>query len=158
MIGQRVWLGVLILGTFLTMMGTLLYFRQSALPLMSLSHHSSLIVQNVNEYQGPTQKVPGNPQLIRVQILINDDPSPQGVQIEKIEFNHKKITLKPRDIYGFRGQGSFQLPPGKYRLKWTVRRDRYAWPRTVTHEEEVELSPKDLWIQIVITGEQASLS
>lgn len=119
---------------------------------------SSLVAQNVNDYLGPSQKIPGNPQLIRIQVLVSDDPSPQGVQIVKAEFNQKNIPLKPRDIYGFRGQASFQTPPGKYKLKWTVRRDRFIWPRTLSHEEEVTLDPRDFWLQITITGEKASIS
>ena len=115
-----------------------------------------LVTQNVNEYLGPTAPIPG--ERIRVQILVNDDPSLEGVQVESAEFNHKNIPLKPRDVYGFRGQASFQTPPGHYMLKWTVRRDKLVWPRTVSHEETVNLDPRDLWIQITITGSKASIS
>ncbi len=155
---QRFFQCLLVAGTLLAMLGILLFFKQGSFPFMSMSHHARLVAQNVNEYKGPTHKLPGNPQRIRVQILINDDPNPQGVQIESVEFNGQPITLKPRDIYGFRGQGSFQTAPGKYKLKWTVRRDRIVWPRTISHEEEVDLDPRDLWIQITITGETASIS
>ena len=141
------------------MMGTLLFFNQGAFPLMASNHHSSsFITQNVNQYSGPSKKVPGNPQLVRVQVLVNDDPNPQGVQIVQAQFDQQNIPLKLRDIYGFRGQSSFQTPPGKYKLKWTVHRDKFAWPRTIKHEEEVTISPRDLWIQITITGEKASIS
>jgi hypothetical protein len=118
----------------------------------------SFFGQNVNDYLGPNKKVPGNPQLIRVQVLVSDDPNPQGVQILEVKFNQQSVPLKPRDIYGFRGQASFQLPPGKYKLKWKVKRDQIDWPRTLPHEEEVTLDPKDLWIQITISGETASIS
>jgi hypothetical protein len=118
----------------------------------------TLVAQNVNDYLGPNKKGTGNPQLIRVQVIVNDDPNPKGVQIEDVIFHQKNIPLKPRDIYGFRGQGSYQLPPGKYTLKWTVRHDKVVWPRTTTHEEEVNLDPRDLWIQITIVGETASIS
>lgn len=115
--------------------------------------------QNTNDYLGPTQRKPANAKLIRVQILINDDPNPSGVQIQSAEFDQQKIPLKPRsDIYGFRGQASFQKQPGKYKLRWTVKRDESAWPRTVVHEEEVTLDPRDLWIQITVTGEKAEIS
>ena len=154
---QRFFQFLLILGTTLSMLATLLFFKQGTFPLMSMSHHG-LVAQNVNDYLGPSKKVPGNPQLIRVQILVSDSPNPQGVQIVDAEFNQKSIPLKPRDIYGFRGQASFQTPPGKYTLKWTVRRDRVVWPRTISHEEEVTLDPRDLWIQITITGETATIS
>lgn len=117
-----------------------------------------LAAQNVNQYLGPTQKEPGNAKLVRVQLIINDDPSPSGVQIAKVEFDQKSVSLKPRDIYGFRGQASFQLPPGKYKLKWVVQKDKINWPRTISHEEEVTLDPRDLWIQITINGEKASIS
>lgn len=128
------------------------YFR-----FFNLSRYT-LVAQNVNDYLGPNKKVTGNPELIRVQVIVNDDPNPKGVQIEDAIFHQKNIPLKPRDIYGFRGQGSYQLPPGKYTLKWTVRHDKVVWPRTTTHEEEVNLSPRDLWIQITIVGETASIS
>lgn len=120
---------------------------------------STLGAQNTNNYLGPSERVPGNAKLIRVQILVNDDPNENGVQIVKAQFSETNIPLKPRgDIYGFRGQASFQKTPGKYKLKWTVQRDASAWPRTVNHEEEVTLDPKDLWIQITITGEKAEIS
>lgn len=134
------------------MLGTLLFFKQGSLPLMSMNHH---IAQNVNEYLGPANP-PG--ERVRVQILVNDDPNPEGVQIEKAALDQHNIALKPRDIYGFRGQASMQLPPGRYKLKWTVRKDRLIWPRTVSHEEEVTIDPRDLWIQITITGNKASIS
>ncbi len=158
MASQRFFQLLLILGTTLSMLGILLFFKQAPFSLVSINHHSALLTQNVNEYLGPKQKVPGNPQLIRVQVLVNDDPSPKGVQVLEATFNQKNIPLKPRDIYGFRGQASFQTPPGKYRLKWKVQRDRFAWPRTTSHEEEVTLDPRDLWIQITIVGENAAIS
>jgi hypothetical protein len=154
MSSQRFFQALLIFGTSLVMLGTILFFKQGAFPLQT----SGLVCQSVNEYSGPTKKIPGNPQLIRIQVLVNDDPNPQGVQILDAEFDQQDIPLKPRDIYGFRGQSSFQTPPGKYKLKWTVHRDKFAWPRTIKHEEEVTISPRDLWIQITITGENASIS
>jgi hypothetical protein len=50
------------------------------------------------------------------------------------------------------------MKAGKYKLKWKVKRDQHAWPRTISHEEEVTIDPRDLWIQITITGENASIS
>ena len=95
------------------------YFGIARFFFVALFLFQTLIAQNVNDYLGPKQKVPGNPQLIRVQVLVSDDPNPQGAQIVRAEFHRHEIPLKPRDIYGFRGQASFQTPPGKYKLKWT---------------------------------------
>lgn len=148
---------LLILGTGLFMLGTLLFFKQGELPLLG-AHHGDLLAQNTNVYMGPNQRLPGNPQLVRVQILLYDDPSPKGVRLTQAEFDGSSIPLKPRDVYGYRGQASFQKPPGKYKLKWTVERDEQAWPRTIDHEEEVFLDPRDFWIQISITGNTASIS
>ena len=117
----------------------------------------SLFAQNTNTYLGPNGKSTQQG-VIRVQIIVNDDPNPQGVQIVKASFDGTSIPLKPRDIYGSRGQGSFQKKAGKYKLEWTVQRDANSWPRTVSHEEVVTLDPRDLWIQITITGETASIS
>jgi len=108
-------------------------------------------------YQGPTEAIPGNPKLIRVEVIIRDSPKAGGLQIQSVTFNGKNIPLQPRDIYGNRGTGSFQVPPGKYKLKWVVQRDKPIWPRIKNREEEVTLDPRDLWLQIEIVGDEASI-
>ncbi len=142
---------LLLVSSTLALTATFLFFQK-------VSSAPSLITQSVNEYLGPNTRTSKNNQLVRVQILVNDDPGPAGVQIEKVTFHKKTLNLKPRDIYGFRGEASFQLAPGTYRLKWTVKRDALAWPRTTSHEEEVQVDPRDLWIQITITGETAAIT
>jgi hypothetical protein len=96
--------------------------------------------------------------MVRVQILVYNDPNPKGVTITKASFDGTSIPLKPRDIYGYRGQASFQKPPGKYKLKWEVEGDKKVWPRTVDHETEVFLDERDFWIQITINGNNAEIS
>jgi hypothetical protein len=110
-----------------------------------------------NTYLGPITPIPGNPQLIRVELIVNDDSKAGGAQIQQVKFHETEVPLKPRDINGFRGQGSFQLPPGKYKLIWVINRDKFTWPRTVSHEEIVTLDPRDLWVQITIQGDEASI-
>jgi len=116
---------------------------------------SELLVQNT--YLGPTEPIPGNPQLVQIEVLVRDSPETAGVQIQSVIFNGQAIPLKPRDIFGKRASASFQLPPGNYMLRWTVNRNKLIWPRLITHEEEVTLDPRDLWIQILIEGEQVSI-
>ena len=158
MYSQRFFQFLLVLGTALVMMGTLLVFKQKELPIFTATHHSSLISQNTNTYLGPHQKIPGDPRMVRVQILIYNDPNPKGVKITSAEFDGTDIPLKPRDIYGYRGQASFQKPPGKYKLKWVVDRDTQDWPRKIEHEDTVVLDSRDLWIQITINGDRAEIS
>ncbi len=118
----------------------------------------SLFAQNTNTYLGPHAPVPGNPQLIRVQILVYDSVETGGLEIKSASFNQTDIPLKPRDIHGFRGEGTFQVPPGTYKLKWKVQRDKINWPRIVPHEETVNLDKRDLWLQITIQGETAAIT
>ncbi len=127
------------------------FFQLLFLPIL-------LFAQSTNDYLGPSAPLRGNPQLVRIQLMVHDDPNPTGVKIVRVEFNGTPITLKPSDIYGFRGQSSFQLRPGRYTLKWTVQNDKHIWPRTTTQKEEVVLSPRDFWIQIDITGDKATIS
>ncbi|MBI5273054.1 MAG: hypothetical protein HY861_03630 [Chlamydiia bacterium] len=108
-------------------------------------------------YQGPNQPVPGNPQLVRIEVLVRDSAQSAGVAIKSVTFNGQVVPLKPRDIYGNRGSSSFQLPPGEYSLLWVVQKDKFAWPRQATHEEKVTVSPRDLWLQISIEGDEASI-
>lgn len=111
-----------------------------------------------NTYLGPIQPIPGNPDLVRVQIVVRDSPDSGGAQIQSVEFNGQRIPLKPRDIHGNRGGASFQVPPGKRKLKWVVQNDKVTWPRTNKHEEEVNIDGRDYWIQILIVGDTASIS
>lgn len=113
------------------------------------------IVQNT--YFGPTHPVPNEEQLVKVQILVKDSPQASGPQIESVVFNGQSIPLKPRDIFGKRGEASFQLMPGKYRFSWTTNQNKYVWPRNSSHQEELIISPRDLWIQILIEGDSASI-
>lgn len=126
--------------------------------LTLISSCFSLFAQNTNDYLGPNQPIPGNPQFVRIQILVYNDPEPKGVRIESVTFDGQKFPLKPRDIYGYRGQASFQKRPGKYKLYWEVNRDDTNWPRTLKHEEDVFIDKRDMWIQITIVGNEASIS
>jgi hypothetical protein len=125
--------------------------------LFALFSATLLMGQGTNTYLGPSSPVPGNPQLIRVQVLVNDALDQKGLHILEADFDGTEIPLKPRDVYGFRGQASFQKPPGKYKLRWKMQRDKIVWPRTISHEEEVTLDVRDLWIQITITGDSAAI-
>lgn len=108
-------------------------------------------------YMGPKHPLPNDAERIRIEITIRDSAKNGGPQIEEVFFNQQQIPLKPRDVYGSRGNASFFLPPGKYKLEWTVNRDNFAWPRSTTHKEEVLVSPRDLWIQVSIEGDSASI-
>jgi len=110
-----------------------------------------------NTYFGPVKPIPGNPELVRIEILVRDSPQSNGLQIERVEFDSTDIPLKPRDIYGNRGSASFQVHPGSYELRWVVNKDSFAWPRSIEHVETVNVSPRDLWLQISIEGETASI-
>jgi hypothetical protein len=144
-----------LLGTALFLIAAIFIFRHSSTLKVGQIFDSELLVQNT--YLGPTSPVPGNPQLIRVEVSFRDSPELGNVEIQNASFNGVPIPLKPRDVYGFRGKGSFQLPPGKYKLNWTVNRSKSAWPRTVPHEEIVTLDPRDLWVEVDVVGEEASI-
>lgn len=158
MTSQKFFNLLLIIGASLSMLGVLLVFKQNGLCLGEAAHHVGLVSQNTNTYLGPNQKLNGNPQLVRIQVLVYNDPDPKGVVISSADFDGSSIPLKPRDIYGFRGQASFQKPGGKYKLRWEVERSGSGWPKTVSHEEQVTIDPRDLWIQITIIGDKAEIS
>lgn len=142
---------LLIAGTGLSLLGIILFFKQGSLPILK---EEGLIAQST--YMGP-KGTNLNPQLIRVEVLVHDSPDQGGVQIQSVVFDGNYIPLKPRDIYGYRGGASFQIYPGVYKLQWSVNRTNFAWPRSITHEETVTISPRDMWVQIGIIGENASI-
>lgn len=144
---------IVVCGALLTAVSTLLYLKH-----ISISTPASVAPLTAsNTYLGPVGPLPGNPKLVQVELIVRDAPEAAGVQVVSVDFAGKNVPLKPRDVYGNRGEASFQLKPGKYRLRWTVNRDKIAWPRTIKHEEEVNISPRDLWLQIYIEGDEASI-
>jgi hypothetical protein len=146
---------VFIFGTLICVLNLMIYFYQIGTSLPFSPSKGALLAQNT--YLGPKEPIPGDPQLVRVELLIKDSADLSGVQIQSVTFDGQSVPLKPRDIFGKRGTASFQLTPGKYTLRWTVNRDKIVWPRTISHEEEVIIDPRDLWVQILIVGNQASI-
>jgi hypothetical protein len=141
-------------GALLVIAASCLYYHKST-PKMELIE---LLASAGNTYFGPKSPPAGNPQLIYVQIYLKDSPDSAGPELVQVQFDHTNIPLKPRDLRGDRGSASFQLKPGKYKLRWKVNLHRYEWPRTSDHEIEVTLDPRDLWIQLEIEGETATIS
>jgi hypothetical protein len=146
---------LVLLGATFSFLSIGLFFKKGTYPLLGTKSIEGLLVQNT--YFGPNHPLPGNPHLVRVEISVHDDTEPGGVQIQTVTFDNQNIPLKPRDIYGYRAKGSFQVEPGKYKLSWSIHRDRVIWPRTVSHEELVTVDPRDLWLQISIQGEKVSI-
>ena len=70
-----------------------------------------------NTYLGPIKPAPGTDKLIRLEVLVRDSPQANGLQIVSVTFDDTDIPLKPRDIYGNRGNASFQVKPGVYKLR-----------------------------------------
>lgn len=132
---------VLLLGAALSACGVVFFFQ----------HHA---IYAQTPYYGPTSPVAG---LIPIEIQIYDDPELGGVTIQEVIFNGRQIPLKPSGIRGYRGGGSFKLSPGSYDLSWTVSRKTHEWPNTVKHTQKVRIAQNDVWVQIAIQGESATV-
>ncbi len=147
-------LTVVALGVFLGAGSLLFFFQNARWPLLPTDHLSA---STSNTYLGPSRPPQPGQRIVQIQIYVRDSQEAGGVQIVSAQFDGKRIPLQPRDIYGNRGSASFQVSPGKYKLKWKVNRDQYTWPRTLTHEENVEISSRDLWLQITIEGNEVTI-
>jgi len=143
---------IALVGALLPILSSILFFLKD----LPENRNTSLLASAGNTYFGP--KSPTSEHLVRVQVIMKDSEEASGPQLTRVEFNGTMIPLKPRDVYGNRGSGSFQVSPGKYKLHWTTSRDNFAWPREVNHEEEVTISPRDLWLQLEIQGDKAEIS
>ena len=145
-------------GACLTALSAVFFFMEQEARDRTVSEGAApLIASAGTTYFGPKSPVVGNPQLVRIEVVLKDSADSSGPQLVSVTFYNKNIPLKPRDVYGNRGSASFQVPPGKYKLNWTVNRDRYVWPRRVEHEMVVTVSPRDLWLQLEVQGDQATL-
>jgi hypothetical protein len=142
-------------------MGVFFYFNNQGQPISTAPHitapHATEGLLAQNTYLGPVKPVPGNPELVQVEVIVRDSPVLGGVQVQSVEFDGKSVPLKPRDVFGNRGKASFQVSSGHYTLRWVVRRDKILWPRTMSYEETVTIDPRDLWVQISIEGEASSI-
>ena len=130
------WVGAVLCG-----IGVILFFNQR-------------VCYAQTPYYGPTSPVEG---LIPVQIHVYDSPELGGMTIEEASFNGQDIPLKPSGIRGFRGGGSFRQAPGNYDLNWTVSRPGNDWPRTVKHKQKIRINQNDVWVQIEINGDTATV-
>lgn len=114
-------------------------------------------------YYGPNEpphfniKPPSASQLTQVQIQIYDQPDLGGLRILDVSFNGAAIPLQSPDLHGFRGGGSFQMPPGTYQLVWSVSRDKQEWPRSLKHQKSVQVQQRDTWVQVTIQGDEATI-
>ncbi|MBI3508451.1 MAG: hypothetical protein HY069_02285 [Chlamydiia bacterium] len=113
----------------------------------------SLFAQT-STYLGPKQPAPGT---VQVQLSVQNSPELGGVAVVSARFDGQDIPLKPADVNGYRGGANFQVTPGKYKLEWVVQKSKIYWPRTVSHEELVTISGQDVWVQINLVGETATI-
>lgn len=111
-----------------------------------------------NTYFGPKENSKQSGELTRIELLVRDDPKNSSYPIIEVEFNSMEIPLKPGGIFGNRGGASFQLPAGKYLLKWKVQRDRRIYPRTLTFQKQIHVNGEHLWMQIIVEGDQATIN
>lgn len=149
---MRLWHFLLGLGVLCLVTSLLLQFQPARLfdgrQLLAASY----------TYLGPDGSAQKQPGLVQVQILVRDSLDPSGPEVTSVAFNNQNVPLQPRDIYDNRGNASFQMEPGTYELRWTVNVRKKVWPRNVTYTHQVEISPRDSWIQISIEGDKASIS
>jgi hypothetical protein len=138
---QKILYLLVLLGAVLCGVGVILFFN-----------HRVCYAQT--PYYGPTSPVEG---LIPVQIHIYDSSELGGVTIEEASFTGQSIPLKPSGLRGFRGGGSFRQAPGSYDLIWTVSRTGTDWPRMIKHKQKIRINKTDVWVQIEINGETASV-
>lgn len=149
---MRLWHFLFGLGALYLITSLLLQFEPA-----QLSDNRQLLAASYT-YLGPDGSAQKRPGLVQVQILVRDSADPSGPEVTSVTFNNNNVPLQPRDIYGNRGNGSFQLESGTYQLRWTVNIRKKIWPRNATYTHEVEISPRDSWIQISIEGDKASIS
>lgn len=98
------------------------------------------------------------PRAVQVQVFVYDEPELGGLKIESVSFDRRSVGLQPADLYGFRGGGGFQLPPGNYRLEWTASRGGHGWPRSEKYKKTVQIGTDDTWVQIEINGSSVTVS
>lgn len=91
---------------------------------------------------------------VKVKLEIRENTDPLGDKIVSVQLGGHNIPLRPADPTGNRGTTHLQLKPGKYVLKWKVKKQRYTWPRYSIYKEEIDISPKTLWIDILLDGER----
>jgi hypothetical protein len=101
---------------------------------------------------------PKNKNLVKVKIYVQEDPQPDGDKIASVQFDGKNIPLHSADPTGRRGVAHFQVPPGKHKVTWTIRKNKYAYPRSASFEKEIEIEDAEKWLDIHIEGDDIYIS
>lgn len=99
-------------------------------------------------------KTPDSPGQIRLQITVSDAEDPQMGIIEKVIFDGDEIPLQDPNPTRIRATMHTRVSPGKYELKWIIRKDPTEWPQTVDHEKTFTFTGEKQWIDILIEGNQ----
>lgn len=123
--------------------------------LSKISFLSIFLLGNIIHAEGETAK--NTSLLIRVEIYVKDDIEKKDGKVNSVYFNNRKLYLTPPDPEGERGSNFFQLPPGKYILKWSTKVDRYIWPRDLKHKKIIELKKEHGWTFIKIEGDKLTI-
>ena len=108
-------------------------------------------------YVKPTTK-PDAHHYARVEISIRDDLKASDGKILEASFNNDMLTLQPTDSRGRRGSTFLQLKPGLYVISWTVKSNKYKWPRYTKHQKKINITSSDLWLYISIEGKNIKIS
>ena len=113
--------------------------------------------KKVNLFYRPKIHKP-NTHIVRVEIEVFDDIKASNGKIMEVKFNNNKLQLQPPDPLGNRGSVFFQVYPGEYLLKWSVKNDKYVWPRYTKYKKYIRIGKKDLWVHIRIEGKKIFIS
>jgi hypothetical protein len=102
--------------------------------------------------------IPSDANIVRVEIEIYDDTTKDYYDIIEVEFNDETIDLLRANASGERARQYFQLPPGKYLLKWKVSISKNKWPTYETYQKIITLKDTEKYVLISITGDKATVS
>jgi hypothetical protein len=110
-------------------------------------------------YDGPgLYYSPGYYHLVNVNITVmNDDPHARSKVLE-VFLDGYKIPMGSLEPFVSRERKYFALRPGLHYIEWTVENKKLIFPEKKTLRKEFRVYGEDVWIHIIIKGEQIEFS
>ncbi len=99
-----------------------------------------------------------NEKKVTVEIEVIDDLTKDGGKIFDVIFYGKVLPLRPPGSNGERGVVYFEIPPGKYKIQWTVNYIKYEWPRTSKLDKIINIEDTQTRAYILIKGDNITVT
>lgn len=94
---------------------------------------------------------------IRVELLIKQNFEKEEGRIASVYFDGKQIPFSADDPAGLKNPIFVRVPPGTHTIVWNVSNHHFIWPKTTTIKRNIVISKDQLWVYVLLEGEEIQI-